>query len=165
MTFVWRHCNARMSVNASHFTASSIVCLIACSRQQQKPRQRVALLVLCMCWKTTVIGGWIPTKQARDKESVSMASCQIRKIAGCACAGNAGEFFPHHRGLAIPSCITARAYARTVMHTEIANWWFPLKSVAGKRSRHSRRMRNPQYYVSGKRPIPWRHHGSPDGWI
>ena len=24
----------------------------------------------------------------------------------------------------------------------------------GKRSRHSRRMRNPQFYVSGKRPIP-----------
>ena len=29
----------------------------------------------------------------------------------------------------------------------------------GKRSRHSRRMRNPQFYVSGKRPmkLPWRH--------
>ena len=30
---------------------------------------------------------------------------------------------------------------------------FPLKSMAGKRSRHSRRMRNPQFYVSGKRPM------------
>ena len=30
---------------------------------------------------------------------------------------------------------------------------FPLKSVAGKRSRHSWRMRNPRFYVSGKRPI------------
>ena len=27
----------------------------------------------------------------------------------------------------------------------------------GKRSRHSRRMRNPQFYVSGKRPIPYRY--------
>ena len=25
----------------------------------------------------------------------------------------------------------------------------------GKHSRHSRRMRNPQFYVSSKRPIPW----------
>ena len=39
----------------------------------------------------------------------SWASCQIRKIAGCACAGNAGNVFPHYRGLAIPTCITARA--------------------------------------------------------
>ena len=37
-------------------------------------------------------------------------SYQIRKIAGCACAGNAGSVFPHHRGLAIPTCITARAW-------------------------------------------------------
>ena len=27
----------------------------------------------------------------------------------------------------------------------------------GKRSRHSRRMRNPQFYVSGKKPIPLYH--------
>ena len=33
-------------------------------------------------------------------------------------------------------------------HVGIANpWW------RGKRSQHSRRMRNPQFYVSGKRPI------------
>ena len=31
-----------------------------------------------------------------------------------------------------------------------------LKSVRGKRSRHSRRMRNPQCCVSGKRPMVWR---------
>ena len=39
-------------------------------------------------------------------------------------------------------------YAGAVMHVEITNprW-------RGKRSRHSRRMRNPQFYVSGKRPI------------
>ena len=33
----------------------------------------------------------------------------------------------------------------------IANCRFPLKSVAGKRSRYSRRMRKPQFCVSGKR--------------
>ena len=44
----------------------------------------------------------------------SWASYQIRKIAGCACAGNAGNVFPAtdfkgNRLLAIPACITARA--------------------------------------------------------
>ena len=42
------------------------------------------------------------------------ASYQIRKIAGCACAGNAGNVFPAtdfkgNRKLAISACITARA--------------------------------------------------------
>ena len=39
-------------------------------------------------------------------------------------------------------------HARAVMHVGIANprW-------RGKRSWHSRRMRNPQFYVSGKRPF------------
>ena len=38
------------------------------------------------------------------------ASYQIYKLVGCACAGNAGNVFPRHRGLAIPPCITARAW-------------------------------------------------------
>ena len=42
------------------------------------------------------------------------ASYQIRNIAGCACAGNAGNVFPAtdfkgNRELALPACITARA--------------------------------------------------------
>ena len=40
-------------------------------------------------------------------------------------------------------------HARGVMHVGIAN-----PQRRGKRSRHSRRMRSPQFYVSGKRPIP-----------
>ena len=60
-------------------------------------------------------------------------SCQIRKIVGCACAGN----------------------ARNVTHVP---WWVPGSLIIGflssrwrgKRSRHFRRMRNPQIYlVSG----------------
>ena len=41
-------------------------------------------------------------------------------------------------------------YVRAVMHVGIANprW-------RGKRSRHSRCMRNPQVYVIGKRPMQW----------
>ena len=46
--------------------------------------------------------------------TLSWASYQIRKIVGCACAGNAGNVFPAtnfkwNRYLAIPACITARA--------------------------------------------------------
>ena len=59
------------------------------------------------------------------------ASYQIRKIAGCACAGNAGNVFP-----GIPGACATRNFTYLV---------FP---------RHSRRMRNPQFYVSGKRPMP-----------
>ena len=42
--------------------------------------------------------------------------------------------------------------ARAVMHVGIANprWW-------GKRSRHSRHMRNPKFYLSGKRPMQLRY--------
>ena len=36
------------------------------------------------------------------------------------------------------------------MHVGVANPW-----CRGKRSRHSRRMRNPQFYVTGKRPIAY----------
>ena len=80
------------------------------------------------------------------------ASYQIRKIVGCVGTGNAGNVFPvtdfkgNHQ-LAIPACIAARA-SRAVMHAGIASLQW-----RGKRSRHSRRMRNPQFYVSGKRPM------------
>ena len=47
-------------------------------------------------------------------------------------------------------------YARAVMHAGISILW-----GRGKRSRHSRRMRNPKFYVSGKRPITPNNHA----WI
>ena len=62
--------------------------------------------VNCRCrplhWGQDVSGG------------LAWASCQIRKIVDCACAGNAGIVFPAtaFKGncqLAIPACITARA--------------------------------------------------------
>ena len=40
------------------------------------------------------------------------------------------ERFPRHGGLTIPTCIVRDA--RAVMHAGIANWRFPMKSVAGK---------------------------------
>ena len=80
---------------------------------------------------------------------ISGVSYQICKIAGCACAGNAGNVFPHHRFQRKPLVSDpGMRHARAVMHVGIAypRW-------RGKRSRHSRRMRIPQFYVSGKSPM------------
>ena len=46
------------------------------------------------------------------------------------------------------------------MHAGIANPRWP-----GKRSRHSRRMRNPQFYVSGKRPMVALRHLLSWSWL
>ena len=61
------------------------------------------------------------------------------------------ERFPRHRRLAIPTCITARAHARC-MPVSLSRG-FLWSRWREKRSRHSRRMRNPQICVSGKRPM------------
>ena len=84
------------------------------------------------------------------------ASYQIRKIAGCACAGNVGNVFPAtnfkgNRWFTIAACIMERASCSAVMHVGMANLRW-----RGKRSRHSPRMRNPQFYVSDKRPMGYR---------
>ena len=65
-----------------------------------------------------------------DRDTQTLASYKIRKISGCACAGNAGN------GLVTPTRITARAW----------------RTWRGKHSRHSRCRHNPQFYVSGKWP-------------
>ena len=79
---------------------------------------------------------------------------QICNIRGCACAGNSGNVFPATVGYR--SCHESRhvRHARAVLYAGFAKLRFLLKSTAGKRFRHSRCMRNPQFYVSGKRPMP-----------
>ena len=62
-------------------------------------------------------------------DSMPRASCQIRKIAGCACTENTGN------------------------DPDMPHGGFLWSRWRWKRSRHSRHMRNPQFYVSGKRPI------------
>ena len=57
--------------------------------------------------------------------------------------------FPRHRELAIPTCIMARAWRMPGSLTSGFLW----SRWRGKRSRHSRRMRNPQIYVAGMRPM------------
>ena len=64
------------------------------------------------------------------------------------------ERFPSHRGLAIPTCITARAWPHVpwCMSGSLTSG-FLWNRWRSKRSRHSRRMRNQKFYVSGKRPM------------
>ena len=57
------------------------------------------------------------------------------------------ERFPRHRRTAIPTCVPG-----SLSNGFLWSRW------RGKRSRHSQRMQNPQFYASGKRPIPYHHH-------
>ena len=73
------------------------------------------------------------------------------------------ERFPRHRLQRKKTISRSRhasrhvLHARVVVHVGIANprWW-------GKRSHHSQHMHNPQFYVSGKRPMPI-HQGCSSG--
>ena len=71
----------------------------------------------------------------------SMGLLPDTQNCGCACAGNVGNFFP------VTPCKRSWHTSRHVRN-EI--------SGGGKRSRHSRRMRNLQFYVSGKRSMAFR---------
>ena len=75
---------------------------------------------------------------------------QIRTIAGCACAGNVSPPPTSKETASWRSRHASRhvRHARAVMHVGIAN-----PQLRGKRSWHSRRMRNPQFNASGKRPM------------
>ena len=75
----------------------------------------------------------------------------LRKIVRCACAGMRGTFSPTSKETASWRSRHASPHVRhacAVMHVGIANlqWRWKL-------SRHSRHMRNPQFYVSGKRSM------------
>ena len=60
------------------------------------------------------------------------ASCQIRIIAGCACAENAGIVFPATAGKRSRHASRHVRDARAVMQVVIANQRFPLKSASGE---------------------------------
>ena len=84
---------------------------------------------------------------------IPWASCQICKIACCACAGMPGTFSPPPRvsesGMHHSTCVTHVPWCVPGSLTNGFLWcrW------RGKRSRYFRRMRNPQFYVAGKRPM------------
>ena len=54
------------------------------------------------------------------------------------------ERFPHHSGLVNPTCMTCMTHMPRCMSGSLTR---------GKRARHSQRMRNRQFCVSGKKPI------------
>ena len=71
-------------------------------------------------------------RMASTFHNMLWASYQIRKIAGCACAGNAGNVFPATAGKRSRHASRHVRDARAVMHAGIANYRFPLKSVLGE---------------------------------
>ena len=83
------------------------------------------------------------------------AYCQIRRNAGCACAGNTGNVFSDpwvsvsDPGMHHDTCVAHVPWCMPGSLTSgfVWNWW------RGKRSRHSWRIHNPQFYVSGQRRI------------
>ena len=100
-----------------------------------------------------------PTK---THERQPWASCQIRKIADAHAPGMPGTFSPSpqesdpdmHHGTCVthvPWCMPGSLYSSFLWNRR-----------RGKRFQHSPRMRNPYFYVSGKRPIArtlWRDMG------
>ena len=88
------------------------------------------------------------------------ASYQIPIIAGCACPRMSGTFSPPLRvsdppllvsdpGMHHGTCITHVPWCMSGSLTSSFVW----RRLRGKRSRYSLHMRNPPFYVSGKRPI------------
>ena len=83
------------------------------------------------------------------------ASCLIREIAGCACAGNAWNVFPAtdfkgNRSLAIPVCIATRA-SRTCRDS--CRDRLPVVVRKNVPCMHFRCMHSPQFCVASKRPL------------
>ena len=92
--------------------------------------------VLChLCWGYNDV--WSKKKTTIMNITITVCvtpwtSCQICKIAGCACTGNAENVFPATAGQRSRHASRHVRDARAVMHAGIANWRFPLTSVAGK---------------------------------
>ena len=88
-----------------------------------------------------------------DVTWASWAPCQV-PYCGLRMHRECRERFPRHRRIVDPdmhhgTCMTHVPWCMPGSLTSSFLW----SRWRGKRSRHSRRMRNPQFYVSGKRPI------------
>ena len=80
---------------------------------------------------------------------LAWASCQIRKIAYFAHAPLSPPPRVSDPDMHYGTCVTHMPWCMSGSLTSGFLW----SRWRGKRSRHSRRMRNPQFYVSGKRPM------------
>ena len=114
----------------------------------------LVLFVLCMCHDITLLWQWKwHTLEFRliDYIWLLWTFCQLRKIAGCTCAGRGNVF----------STTTVLQSRHASRHVTYVPWCMPGSLTGGfiwsrwrgKRSRYSRRMRNPSFYVFCKRPI------------
>ena len=109
----------------------------------------VYLLSLALRWlRVDSLSSWVYV--------IPWASYQIRKIASCACAGNAGNVFTPPPQFSDPDmhhgmCVTHVPWCMPGSPTGGFLW----SRWRGKRSRHSRRIRNQRFCVSVKRPMVW----------
>ena len=69
---------------------------LACVEETKWVTVMLAIGFICLCGLSSYSAAW--------------ATCQMSKIAVCACAGYAGNVFPANCGLAIPTCNTTRAW-------------------------------------------------------
>ena len=112
--------------------SATIVMTLAGRRISSVPRTRSAITKSLCCpliLATKECINWILTFPGRLSLWImrtlgpcyTWASCQIRKIAGCACAGNAGNVFPADAGQRSRQASRHVHDARAVMHAGIAN--------------------------------------------
>ena len=112
--------------------------------------------------KSGLLGFVVTMQSSKCEQCVQWASYQIRKIAGCACAGNTGNVFPRRQFQRKPLVSDPGMHHGTcVTHVP----WCMSGSLTcgdgGKRSRHSRRMRTRNFaYLArgpcwGNRPSDW----------
>ena len=103
-------------------------------------------------WRRT---GWVKIDSWNDV-APTWASCQIRKIASAHAPGMPGTFSPPPRvsdpDMHHGTCVTHVPWCMPGSLTSGFLW----SRWRGKTFRHSRRMRNLQFYVSGKRPMAYK---------
>ena len=141
----------RYAIHGNHYVLASLLLDIHLNTYEK-------IIAMLSIWPTTSIMGFALRKLKCFRVMGLLPDTQNRR---CACAGNAGNVFPVTAGKRSRHASRHVRHARAVMHAGIINEQFSLKSAAGeKRSRHSRRMCNLQFYVYGKRPISRKYHWS-----
>ena len=106
---------------------------------------------ICIIWNVNGVLPCVPPVLGTERK-MSWASCQISKIAGAHAPGMPGTFSPPPRvsdsDMHHGTCVTHVPWCIPGSLTRGFLWI----RRRGNLSRHSRRMRNPQFYISGKRP-------------
>ena len=85
LTWWWRNCGVKCPLRCCRYHAYWWLCTYRCSDVCRCNGDQIQVPFYCMYIRTVVWG------------VIQWASYQIRKIAGCACAGNAMNIFPRRR--------------------------------------------------------------------